>query len=168
MNFAQSCEGDGLKTTGDRKRLKGDTLSGLLTLDTSVIIEMLLSSDLGKTVTDALIADSAEAYTSEVNLAEAEYILCRKLGHETSKSKIDSLRNSNYTIVVDTENVSRIAAQIKCRRALSLPDCYALATAKATGSDALFAFREKELVREMKKHPHEVKVIFLEDLMKEA
>jgi len=146
--------------------LKDDTLSGYLALDSSVIIEMLLSSELGKAVTEALIADQAEGYTSEVNLAEAEYVLCRRLGPEKSKSKVDKLRNSNYTLVPDTEQVSRIAAQIKCKQALSLPDCYTLATAKITASKALFAFRERELEREMKRQPYDVEVIFLQDLIK--
>jgi predicted nucleic acid-binding protein len=148
--------------------LKSDTLSGWLALDTSVIIEMLLSSDLGRTVEEALIADSAEGHSSEVNLAEAEYILCRKLGWQLAKSKLDGLRNSNYVLTVDTEQASRIAAEIKCSRALALADCYTLATAKVTGSKALFAFRERELDREMKKRPCDVEVIFLEDLMKKA
>ena len=92
--------------------MNSDILSGWLALDTSVIIEMLLSSDLGKTVEEALIADSAEGHSSEVNLAEAEYILCRKLGPEIAKSKLGGLRNSNYVLAVDTEEASRIAAQI--------------------------------------------------------
>lgn len=146
--------------------LNDDTLSGDLALDTGIIVEMLLSSDIGGMVTRALIAESAEAHSSEVNLAEAEYVLCRKLGWETSESKIDKLRRSNYMLIADTEQVSRIAAQIKCERALALGDCYTLATAKATSSKALFAFREKELQREMKKQPYDVQLIFLEDLMK--
>jgi len=143
-------------------------LSGSLAFDASVIIEMLLSSDLGKTVEEALMADSAEAHSSEVNLAEAEYVLCRKLGPERAKSKLDGLRKSNYLLTVNTEHASRIAAEIKCSRGLALADCYTLATAKVTGSRALFTFRERELQREMKKRPCDVEVIFLEDLMKKT
>jgi len=148
--------------------LKSGTLSGWLALDTSVIIEMLLSSDPGKAVEEALIADSAEGHSSELNLAEAEYILCRKLGLKAAESKLDNLRNSNYVLIVDTEQASRIAAEIKCSRTLALADCYTLATAKLTGSKALFAFRETELEREMKRRPYDVELIFLEDLMKKA
>jgi hypothetical protein len=32
----------------------------------------------------------------------------------------------------------------------------------------MFAFREKELLREMKRRPYDVKLIFLEDFMKKA
>jgi predicted nucleic acid-binding protein len=165
-NFGLSYNGGELKTVTGKKSLRDDTLSGSLSLDTSVIIELLPSSQLGRAVMEALIADSVEAHTSEVNLAEAEYVLCRRLGHDTSKSKVNNLRNSGYAVAADTEQVSRIAAQIKCKRALSLADCYTLATAKATASKALFAFREKDLDREMKRHPYEVEVIFLEDLVR--
>ena len=147
--------------------LNDDTLSGDLALDTGIIVEMLLSSDIGGMVTQALIAESAEAHSSEVNLTEAEYVLCRKLGWETAESKVDNLRRSNYVLIADTEQVSQIAARIKCERALALGDCYTLATAKATSSKALFAFREEELQREMKRRPFDVQLIFLEDMMKE-
>jgi predicted nucleic acid-binding protein len=148
--------------------LKDGTLSGWLALDGSAIIEMLLSSDLGSAVEEALIADSAEGHSSEVNLAEAEYVLCRKVGAKTAKSKLDNLRDSNYVLIVDTEQASRIAAEIKCGRALALADCYTLATAKLTGSKAVFAFRETELEREMKRRPYDVELVFLEDLIKKA
>ena len=111
--------------------MKNDTVSESYALDTSVIIEMLVSSSLGEWFMNALIADSAQAYTSDVNLAEAEYVLCRKLGPEESRSKVDNLRNSNYVIAANSEQVSRIAAQIKCKRAISFADCFCLATGEA-------------------------------------
>jgi len=58
---------------------------------------MLISSPAGKYVTDARLTNS------ELNLAEAEYIICRKLGQDTSKSKMDKLRASNYFVVADAE-----------------------------------------------------------------
>lgn len=148
--------------------MNAGTLSGSFALDTSVLVELLLSSDLGKAVEEALISESADGHSSEVNLAEAEYVLCRKLGAETAKSKLDGLRNSNYVPIVDSEQASRIAAEIKCSRALALADCYTLATAKVTESKALFAFRETELEREMKRRPYDVEVIFLEDLFNKS
>jgi predicted nucleic acid-binding protein len=126
---------------------------------------MLVSSSLGKTVAEGLLADSVEAHTSEINLAEVEYVLCRKLGHTTAKAKVDALRNSNYALIVDTEQASRLAAKIKCGRTLALPDCYTLATAELTGSKALFAFREVELERETKRQPLSVELVFLEDFL---
>ena len=78
------------------------------------------------------------------------------------------MRASNYFVVADTEQVSRIAAQIKCERKLSLADCYSLATSKATTSKVLFAFREKELVDEIKRDAGEIEVIFLEDILEKT
>ena len=154
------------KIVSERMSLNNDILNGDLALDTGVIVEMLLSSDIGGMVTKALVAESAQAHSSEVNLAEALYVLCRKLGWETAESKLHNLRQSNYVSVADTEHVSRIAAQIKCERALALGDCFTFATAKATSSRALFASREKELLREMKRRSFDVQITFLEELMK--
>jgi predicted nucleic acid-binding protein len=127
---------------------------------------MLVASTLGEWVTNALIAESAHAYVSDVNLAEAEYVLCRKLGPDESRSKIDNLRNSNYVTVADCEQVSRLAAQIKCKRSISFADCFCLATGEATASKPLFAFKEKELQREIKRRGSELEITFLEDLAK--
>ena len=154
-----------MKTIEGKRSLKSSTLSGTYALDTSVLIEMLAASSLGRYVMDGLLTYSAEVYTSEVNLAEAEYVLCRKLGSAGSKSKVDNLRKSNYVNVADTEQVSRLAAQIKCERSLSLADCYSIAVAKANASKALFAFRERELTREIGRNPAGIPVVFLEDLV---
>lgn len=147
--------------------MKKDTLSASYALDTSVLIEMLTSSPLGNRLMNSLIAYSTRAYTSEVNLAEAEYVLCRRLGYEAAKAKMDKLRKSNFLLIADTEQTSRIAARIKCQRSLSLADCYSIATSKATESKALFAFREQELTREIGRKPEDIEVSFLEDLIKE-
>jgi predicted nucleic acid-binding protein len=148
--------------------LSAGILSGSLALDTGVIIEMLSSSEMGKLVTEAVATESIEPHSSEVNLAEAEYILCRKLGAETAKSKLDDLRDSNYVLIADTERVSRIAAEVKCSRTIALANCYTLATAKLTRCKALFAYHETELEREMKKRPYNLELTFLEDLMKKT
>ncbi len=127
---------------------------------------MMLGTPLGEVVRDALLSDSPEMHTSEVNLAEAGYVLCRKLGEDKAASKLDKLRNSNYILIADMEAVSRLAAKIKCTHSVSLVDCFTLATAKITGSKALFVRREADLEREMKKRPFEVELIFLEEMNK--
>jgi hypothetical protein len=43
--------------------LNSDILSGWFALDTSILVEMLLSSDLGKTVEEAFISDSIEGHS---------------------------------------------------------------------------------------------------------
>jgi len=139
-------------------------LSGSFSLDSGVLIEILASTSSGQHIVQGLLSDSITAYTSYLNLSEAEYILCRKLGAELSRTKVDNLLRSNYITVVDMERLHVLAAQIKCERALALADCYSLATAKITNSRALFAFKEEELAREIQRKPFETQISFLEDV----
>jgi predicted nucleic acid-binding protein len=110
-------------TGGERKPLKLDTLSDSFSLDSGVLIEMLWATSLGQPIVQALLSDSIIAYTSYLNVSEAEYILCRRLGRELARSKIESPLRSNYIT---------LAAELKCERALALADCYSLANAKVT------------------------------------
>ena len=133
-------------------------------LDSGVLIEMLLGTPLGRAISESLLSDSPIiAYSSHFNLTEVEYILCRRLGRESARSKVDNLVRSNYIILTDAESLCATAAEIKCERALALGDCYTLANAKVTASIALFAFREEDLDREIKRKPFDVDVEFVED-----
>jgi len=155
-------EEDGRRTIDERKHLKVSTRS--YSLDSGVLIEMLLDTPLGHTISESLLSDSQIiAYSSHFNLTEVEYILCRRLGRDLARSKVDNLVRSNYIILTGAENLCATAAQIKCERALALGDCYTLANAKVTASTALFAFREEDLSREIKRKPFDVDIEFLED-----
>lgn len=133
-------------------------------LDSGVLIEMLLDTPLGHAISESLLSDSPIiAYSSHFNLTEVEYILCRRLGRELARSKVDNLVRSNYIILTDVESLCATAAEIKCERALALGDCYTLANAKVTASTALFAFREEDLSREINRKPFDVDIEFLED-----
>ena len=134
-------------------------------LDSGVLIEMLLGTSVGRTFSGSLLSDSPiTAYTSYFNLSEAEYILCRMLGRTQARSKVDNLVRSNYINLTDVAKLYANAAEIKCERALALGDCYTIANAKATSSIALFAFQEEELKREMEKKPFDVEIRFIEGL----
>jgi predicted nucleic acid-binding protein len=162
MNF----EEDVRRTGSEKKPLKPDTLSGRFSLDSGVLIEMLLGTSVGQPITQALLSDSITAYTSYLNLSETEYILCRRLGRELARSKVQSLVDSNYVTITDSERLYASAAEIKCERALSLADCYCLANAEVTKSKALFACREEDLTREIERKPFDVEIDFLEDISK--
>ena len=158
MSFGE----DGRRTRDEREHLKASTRS--YSLDSGVLIEMLLDTPLGHAISESLLSDSPIiTYSSHFNLTEVEYILCRRLGRELARSKVDNLVRSKYIILTDVESLCATAAEIKCERALALGDCYTLANAKVTASTALFAFREKELEREIKRQPFDVDVEFLED-----
>jgi hypothetical protein len=90
-------------------------------------------------------------HTSLVNIAETEYVLCRKVGHASASRRIDALLASGYLAIEDDVSVHRAAA-----------DCYTLAVAEATSSTPLFAHREQELVKEMGRRPFPTPPFFLD------
>ena len=55
------------------------------------------------------------------------------------------------------------AADIKCERALSLPDCFTLSLARRLSVPCLFAGRERELQAETERRAFEVEIAYLED-----
>lgn len=85
-NSERSFERGATRTGGKKKLLSAGTLRGGFSLDTGVIIEMLFGTALGEAVVDALASDKTIAYASYVNVSEAEYIICRKLGRELARA----------------------------------------------------------------------------------
>jgi len=143
--------------------LKPSTLS--YSLDSGVLIEMLLGTAFGRMMSGSLLSDSPiTACTCHFNLSEAEYVLSRMLDRTRARMKVDNLVRSNYINLTDTAKLYANAAEIKCERALALGDCYTIANAKVTGSTALFAFREEQLNREIKRKPFDVQIKFIDDL----
>jgi len=134
--------------------------------DSGVLIEMLLGTAVGELMSGSLLSDSISAYTCHFNLTEAEYILCRSVGRELARSKVENLVRSNYINLTEAGRLYASAAEIKCERALALGDCYTIANGKVTDSVALFAFPEEELNREMKRKPFDVEIRFIGDLPK--
>ncbi len=142
--------------------MSDDTAKGPLALDSSVLVAMLDGSDGGAAMTSRLVGGEVTAFTSYVNLAEAEYVLCRRLGHDVAARSVDDLLASGYVMVQDEPAIHRAASAIKCGRAISLADCYTLAVAEATSSRPMFAFKERELLKEMEKKPFASQPVFLE------
>jgi uncharacterized protein with PIN domain len=134
-------------------------------LDSGVLVEMLLGTPAGRMMSDSLLLDPPiTAYTCYFNLSEAEYVLCRLLDRTQARSKVDKLVRSNYINLTDVAELYANAAEIKFERALALGECYTIANAKVTGSIALFAFQEEDLKSEMEKKPFDVEIIFIEGL----
>lgn len=138
-------------------------LSGRLALDTSVLIELMFASPAGLKLKEALKDAVIEAYTTELNIAELKYILCRKIGLTESTERVNKLLASGYVSIEDTMPLVDAASKYKCERTISLADCFCLALAHKTSCNTLFARREKELIKEMKKKTFNVKILFLED-----
>lgn len=142
--------------------MSADTsLRGRLALDSSVLVEIFNDSPTGRRVVEGLQEPQVEAFTSWVNLTEASYIVCRKVGRERSASARDDLVASGFVTLVEDVKVHGTAAELKCERAISLADCYTLATAAVSGSKPLFLRRENDLARESQKRPFDPEPAFL-------
>lgn len=57
-----------------------EELSGDMIFDTSVLMELIIGSKGGRTLSKLLRADILRASTTEINVVELRYILCRKVG----------------------------------------------------------------------------------------
>ncbi len=149
------------KIDATRKSLNVAIPEGHLALDSSVLIEMLNASELGSMVNNAIVAGTIVPHTSFVNIAEAGYILCRRIGHEIVKRSMESLLSSGYLSVEEDKSIHSIASELKCERAISLPDCYTFAVAEVTSSKPIFVSRERELIKEIDRKPFKVEPLFL-------
>lgn len=138
-------------------------LVGNIAFDTSVILELLYSTIHGIKLKEALKTEKAHGNISEMTITETKYILCRKLGDEEAQARIKNLLDSGYITVHEDSKLIEYAAKFKCKRRLSLPDCFTLALAKKMDVPALFAKKEDELIKEISKEPFDIDIWFLED-----
>lgn len=143
-----------------RRELEGD-----MVFDAGPILELIYSTSGGIRIREALKSEKLRCNISEVTLAEVSYILCRKLGIDESRARIRNLLESGYLSLQEISKIVEIAAEYKCKRALSLGDCFVIALAKMMNIPALFSKREDELVTEMSREALDVEVLFLEDLI---
>jgi len=140
-------------------------LAGNIVFDASVIVELLSSTKRGKIVKEKLKSGEVFAFTTELDIAEALYILCRKIGFNNALIKINALNRSGYIEVFEISPLIETAALYKCNRAIALSDCFTLSLAKYLSLPVLFARKEKELLREIEKEPFDVEILFLEELV---
>ena len=141
-------------------------LRGSIVFDASVLLELLLSTPGGALIRDKLLSGELFGYATELAVVEAEYVLCRKLGWEEAARRVSQLVASGYVAVVDLSPLCEEAAKYKCEMAIALPDCFTLSLAESLHIPALFARRESELVRELDRRRLSVKVLFLEDYVR--
>lgn len=138
-------------------------LVGSLAFDAGVVLELLYSTPHGSKLKEAIKNESVYGNISELCVAEVGYVLCRKLGGEEARVRIRNLLDSGYFLVHEDSELIEHATEYKCKRRLSLADCFTLALAKKIDAPALFAKREAELVKEISREPFDVEILFLED-----
>ncbi len=152
----------GRKIRSTRKSLSVATpVSGNLALDSGVLVEIFSDSQLGNLMYARLQDEDVVAYTSRVNLAEATYVMCRKVGPDKAEAAAKDLLDSGFIRLEEEDRVHMEASRIKCERAIAFADSYTFAVAHVTGSVPVFAREEVELTREIKKRPFETPPIFL-------
>lgn len=138
-------------------------LRGAFAADAGALIELVYGTLAGEALREAMLGEDAYVVTHEVAVAELRYVLCRAIGREDSKARVGKLLVSGYLRVEGVAGLVEAAADYKCERAISLPDCFTLSLAKDRSLEALFASRERELTEEMEKRPFDVEIRFLED-----
>lgn len=138
-------------------------LKGAYATDTSTLIELVYGTPVGEKLRDAMLDEAIEVITHELAITELRYVLCRKIGKEKGKARVEKLLASGYLLVEDISELIETAADYKCERAISLPDCFTLSLGKERSLQVLFAGREKELAAEMESKPFNVEILFLED-----
>ncbi len=144
-----------------KKNLNAGIPEGHIAFDTSLLVEMLDGTQLGLELMNALVEERIVAHASRINIAEAEYIVCRKIGQANARKRVEALLSSAYLSIEEDPSIHSIASRIKCGRAISLGDCYTFAVAEATSSSPVFAFKEEELLKEIKKAPFDRAPVFL-------
>jgi len=136
-----------------------------MAFDASVLIELLLSTPGGTFVREALLRGDLFGYATELALVEARYVLCRRLGWEEAARRVNHLALSGFIQVEDISPLCERAAELKCRMAIALPDCFTLSLAEMLYVPAFFARRERELLKALSRASLGVEVLFLEDFV---
>ena len=137
-----------------------DKLKGTLAFDTSVLIELVFSTSRGNKIKHLLEANQIDAHVTDLSICELAYILCRKIGWTEGKVRVENLKGSNYLAITPIGDLIPSASKYKCRRAISLADCFCLSLSKKLDCPALFV-RERELEKEMAKNEFDVKIILI-------
>ncbi len=142
-----------------KRGLRGDII-----FDTSILIEIIAGTDTGKRIASLLKEEVIRAFTTELNIIELRYVLCRKAGWEKASEIVDNLIRSGYIKIISTREISERAALLKCQRALSLIDCFTIAAGETTKRKVMFARKEKELENELKRKQFQTTIIFAADI----
>jgi predicted nucleic acid-binding protein len=131
--------------------------------DAGVLIELLLTGEKTRLFTE-IISGNVEPCTSELAITETQYIICRSFGVAVAEGKIKDLLASNVYDITCISLLRSPASKIKCQRSIALADCFTIALASSRGIPALFATRESELDRELKKSSFPAVIYFLDEV----
>jgi len=143
--------------------LMNGSLEGSFAADAGILIELVFGSQRGKWLKEQVISQTIQLVTHEIAITELGYILCRILGLEQAQSRVSYLLSSGYLDVQEISSLLKETSTIKCKRKISLPDCFTLALAEHMKIPALFSSREAEVMKEVEKDPFNIEIKYLED-----
>lgn len=143
-----------------KNMLIGDTS---IVVDTSVLMEILDETQLGENFFQKVLSIThiQEFYISPLVDTELKYILCRQKGYEDA-IKITSEFLKDFTIYSE-EKLRDEAAHLKCNFAISLADCYSLATAKLLDIP-VYMKKEDEIEKVFSELSNLVNIKFIDNL----
>ena len=122
---------------------------------------MAIGEKSSSAVKQEIFEGRVDALASNVALTELLYIICRKFGWHVAVEKRQYLLESKMINFVETPELIEEAAKLKCNRAIAMADCFTLVIAKSYSCKAVFARKQLELEREMKKVPFDIAIEFL-------
>ncbi len=131
--------------------------------DTSVLIEILENTPLGNKFFQKVLSSAQFQvfYIAPIIDTELKYILCRRKGYDNAIEIIsDFLKGFKR---YPEEKLRNEAAHLKCDFAISLADCYSLATAKLLDIP-IYMKKEIEILKVFEKLSTCIKIKFIEDL----
>ena len=142
--------------------MKKDNVS----IDASCLIAIQTDEKLGQKF-KKLLMGKWNAYCTEIAILEFYYVLCRKLGWDIAKTKLQSLKESGTIQIKPINDLIEVAAQLKCQKSIAIADCLTIALACEIQGKAIFNNEERELKKAIETKPFDVEIFFLENLKNE-
>jgi uncharacterized protein with PIN domain len=122
-----------------------ETKPAIFVLDGGVLIALATGEKRTEDLAQEIAAGNSLFACTELAMSELAYIICRKAGWETASKKIKSLIKSATIQTIPASSLWQLSAQLKCKAAIALPDCFTIAAAQILKGAALFVRKEKEL-----------------------
>jgi predicted nucleic acid-binding protein len=120
-------------------------------IDAGVLFLHFIDDERVRSHFDEVAEGKAQAFISDVNLAEYYYKTCEKLGREIADLRYHQVRGSSVEPIATDEELTWKAGEKKCkyRGRLSLADCFSLALSELKKATLLTTDSELAKVKEV-------------------
>jgi predicted nucleic acid-binding protein len=135
-------------------------------VDSGVVLAYYLGEQVGEIAREEILESTSKTvYHSRLCVSELFYVLCQRRGRRIAADYTRAFLDSGNSVPCDSDEIDMTAGACKCERAISLADCYVIATAMCNHASVVFARHERDLDSEIKRKPFDAEVVFLEDLV---